>query len=128
MQSKCHHKAAFLRCWFRGCTGSFLSPANEVCEGYVFTPVRQSFYSHGGGGVFIQEMGVCIRGVRSWADPPPPHRILRDTIDERTVRILLECILVYFFSKKTSLKTKKKQQKTDPGGGYLWVCPCYCSP
>ena len=91
-----------------------------------FTPVRQSFYSHGGG-VFIQEMTVCIRGVRSWAEPPP-HRILRDTIDERTVRILLECILVYFFFEENQLENEKKQQKTDPGGGYLWVCPCYCSP
>ena len=35
-------------------------------------------------------MGVCIR--RGWADPP--HWVLRDTINERAVRILLECILV----------------------------------
>ena len=27
----------------------FLPPANEVCEGYVFTPVCQSFCSRGGG-------------------------------------------------------------------------------
>ena len=27
-----------------------------------------------------------------WADPP--HQILQDTINERTVRILLECIIV----------------------------------
>ena len=26
----------------------FLPPANEVCEGYVFTPFCQSFYSRGG--------------------------------------------------------------------------------
>ena len=26
----------------------FLPPANEVCKGYVFTPVCQSFCSHGG--------------------------------------------------------------------------------
>ena len=31
------------------CTISFLPPANEVCEGYVFTPVCQSFFSPGGG-------------------------------------------------------------------------------
>ena len=26
--------------------------------------------------------------------PPPPRRILRDAVNERAVRILLECILV----------------------------------
>ena len=26
----------------------------------------------------------------------PPNRILRDTVNERAVRILLECILVFF--------------------------------
>ena len=37
--------------------------------------------------------GVCIQGV----DPPgcrPPHRILRDMVNERAVRILPECVLV----------------------------------
>ena len=29
-----------------------LPPANEVCEGYVFTPVGQSFCSQGGGHVW----------------------------------------------------------------------------
>ena len=30
-----------------------------------------------------------------WTDAlPPPHRILRDTVNERAVRIVLECILV----------------------------------
>ena len=28
-----------------------------------------------------------------WAEPPP-HRILRDSVNERAVRILLKCILV----------------------------------
>ena len=28
-----------------------LPPAKEVCEGYVFKPVRQSFCSQGGGGI-----------------------------------------------------------------------------
>ena len=30
---------------------SLLPPSNEVCEGYVFTPVCQSFRSQGGRGV-----------------------------------------------------------------------------
>ena len=49
--------------------------ARKVSEGYAFT-------------------GVCLStgGVGGWADPP--HRILRDMINKRAVRILLECILV----------------------------------
>ena len=34
--------------------------------------------------------GVCIQGVGQ----TPPHRILRDTVNEQAIRILLECILV----------------------------------
>ena len=37
----------------------YLPPANEVCEGYVFTPVCQSFCSQGG--------GVCVvAGGHAW--------------------------------------------------------------
>ena len=36
----------------------FLPPANEVCEGYVFTPVCQSFCSQGGH-AWLWE-GVCV--------------------------------------------------------------------
>ena len=92
-----------------------LPPANEVCEGYVFTPVCQSFCSRG---------KVCLSAC--WdsgppkeqthpradtpqsrhppgADPysplsrhphPPPRCMLGDTGSKRAVRILLECILV----------------------------------
>ena len=35
-----------------------LPPANEVCEGYVFTPVCQSF---------------CSQGGSIWAGNPPPR-------------------------------------------------------
>ena len=45
---------------------------------------------------------VCIRGVPIGGglhpgkfNSPPPHQILRDTVNERAVRILLEYILVY---------------------------------
>ena len=44
----------------------------------------------GGGHVWQGDMhggGVCMAGGRAW-------QILRDTVNERTVRILLECILV----------------------------------
>ena len=39
--------------------------------------------------------GVCIQG--GWADPPSPHWILWDMVNERVVSILLECILVEQF-------------------------------
>ena len=39
----------------------YLPSANEVCEGCVFTPVCQSFYSQG---------GVCLSA--GW-DTHPPH-------------------------------------------------------
>ena len=55
--------------------------------------------------VCIQE-GVCIQGglhrggsaSRGWADPLPEiYGILRDTVNKRATRILLECILVCLF-------------------------------
>ena len=55
-----------------------------------------------GGEVCIHGVWVCIHGEGSasgggWADTP--YRILRDTVNERAVRILLECIIVsYLFS------------------------------
>ena len=45
--------------------GTFLPPANEVCEGYVFTPVCQSFCSRGGG--FPQ----CMLGYPPETRHPP---------------------------------------------------------
>ena len=78
-------------------SGRLLPPANEVCEGYVFTPVCQSFCSYGG------HLPQCMLG---YADPPPPgvdpweqkspppQCMLEDTANKRVVRILLECILV----------------------------------
>ena len=61
-----------------------LPPANEVCEGYVFTPVCQSFCSwggmhgggcawqggmHGGGVCVVGDMhgrGTCVAGGHAW--------------------------------------------------------------
>ena len=42
--------------------------------------------------------GACMAGV-CMAHRPPPQQILRDTVNERAVRILLECILVFGSSK-----------------------------
>ena len=36
--------------------------------------------------------GVCVAGGHAWH--ACPQQILRDTVNERAVRILLECILV----------------------------------
>ena len=89
-----------------------LPPASKVCEGYVFTPVCQSFCSQGEGmsrptprgrlgglkggwGVQAHTQGVQVQlGVypsMHWGRHPPPNRRLL----LRTVRILLECILVF---------------------------------
>ena len=39
--------------------------------------------------------GACVAGEHAWhARLPPPVDNLQDTVNERTVRILLECILV----------------------------------
>ena len=75
----------------------FLLPANEVCEGYVFTGVCLST----GGGVSIQgglsrgvsgprglcPGGLCLEGISVKESPPPDGK-------ERAVCILLKYILV----------------------------------
>ena len=48
----------------------FLPPANEVCEGYVFTPVCQSFCSRGGGGG-----GRSTRAGTHPGQVPPPGQV-----------------------------------------------------
>ena len=86
----------------------FLPPANEVCEGYVFTPVCQSFCSQGEVSSSMHAEIHIPPGSRhppevdppkadpSEADTPPPSAqcMLGDTGTKRAVRILLECILV----------------------------------
>ena len=67
-----------------------LPPANEVCEGYVFT------------GVCLSTGGSAWGGVSSQADTPgqtplrqTPPSACWYTINKRAVRIPLECILVF---------------------------------
>ena len=126
-----------------------LPPANKGCEGYVFTPVCQSFCSQGGlrgwGACMVARGGMCgcwgacvvaggcvwllggmhgCRGVcmvagghawllggmcgcwevsvvawgHAWLWGVGGMRGIRqDTVNERAVRILLECILVLFY-------------------------------
>ena len=93
----------------------FLPPAKEVCEGYVFTGVCLSgghAWQEGGmcgwrgacmagrGGVHGRGacmacacawQGACMTGVVAHTSP---QQILRETVNERAERILLECILV----------------------------------
>ena len=115
--------------------GNFLPPANEVCEGYVFTRVCQSFCSqwgvhgcrtvHGWGACVVAGVcmdaggmhgcrgcawlwGVCGCGGHAWLQGGicgcrgvcvvvgGMSGIWRDTVNERALGILLECILVCF--------------------------------
>ena len=75
----------------------------------VFTPVRHSVHRGGwlptmhhrphdkGQGVCIQGGSACMRGVYIWGvGEIPQEAILRDTVNKWAVRILLECILVYW--------------------------------
>ena len=61
----------------------FLPPANEVCEGYAFTPVCQSFCSQGG------VPGQVLPGRYTSRQAPPWY-----TVNKWAVRIPLECKLV----------------------------------
>ena len=84
--------------------------ARVVAEGNVFTSVCHSFCPQEGGlprGGGSAKLGLDPGGSTSggvlpqgglnpelgWADPFH-HQILRDTVNERAVHILLECILV----------------------------------
>ena len=93
---------------------------------------------HPGGGVGVSIQGVCIqeegwgsaskgsasgglhpggRGSASegWADPRP--RALRDMVNKRAVRILLECILVMgFFGKHYPSPPVSSEE--------YWICHC----
>ena len=53
----------------------FLSPANEVCEGYVFTPVCQSVCLQGGSPG--SHLGGKLRGLAGGVSRPTPGRKLR---------------------------------------------------
>ena len=70
---------------------SFLPAATKLGQGNVFTGVCDSV--HGGG------EGVCLSACFDARPPPrtrqtPPPGRRQHTVNERPVRILLECILV----------------------------------
>ena len=82
---------------------NLLLPANEVCEGYVFTRVclstgdgglqahSQGEFQGSGWGVSRTTSGGA-GGIPACIEADPPQQ----TLLLRTVRILLECILVLF--------------------------------
>ena len=73
-----------------------LPPANEVWGKVMFLQASVILSTGRWGKIYIQrgrvciQEGICIQGVGG----KTPQWILRDTVNERTVRILLECILV----------------------------------
>ena len=95
----------------------YLPPANEVCEGYVFTGVCLST----GGGACMVGGGCMVAGGCAWLQGDMcgclgafmvaggmhscrggawlrvgMRRLRQDTVNEQAVHILLECILVYY--------------------------------
>ena len=62
-------QACTKRCNVEICVNTFLPPTNEVCEGYVFTPVCQSFCSQG---VFASVHAGIHTPTSGSRYPPPP--------------------------------------------------------
>ena len=80
-----------------------LPAATKLSQGNIFTPVCDSV-NRGGGGLPQCMLGCTPPGRQTpWqADPPPPAGRSPGTVNERPVRILLECILVFvLFSGKS---------------------------
>ena len=59
----------------------------KLRQGNIFTSICHS----------VHRLGGMPGGGHAWLahTPPRPQQILRDTVNERAVRILLECILVF---------------------------------
>ena len=66
----------------------------------------------GGGGAYVAGGGRDMhgRGGHAWHAHPPPADTTRygDTVNERAVRILLECILVLLLNQELSCNSVKK--------------------
>ena len=77
-------------------TWSFLPAATKLGQGNILTGVCLST----GGGSASVHAGIyppCLPQCMLGYTPPPPGSRLQHTVNERPVRILLECILVFFF-------------------------------
>ena len=91
----------------------FLPAATKLGQGNIFTSVCQEFCTRGGGGGLPQCTLGCSPPPRT--RHPPPTRD-QHTVNERPVRILLECILVmnvnvYSLIKYNHLLTLEDDQK-----------------
>ena len=81
------------------CDNVSYRPQQLLREGNVFTIVCHSFCPHGGD---LHPGEICLGGLPRWWSASGvgggrlPYWILRDMVNERAVRILLECILVEF--------------------------------
>ena len=86
----------------------FLSAATKLGQGNIFRSVCQEFCPLGGGGCLPQCMlgYTHLLGSRPPREQtPPPGSRLQHTVNERAVRILLECILVLLLSVSGSVNT-----------------------
>ena len=69
-------------------------PSTKLVQSYVFTRVCDSV--HGVGGLLHCMLGYTSQDqAPPGADAPPAQCMLGDTVNERAVCILLECILAY---------------------------------
>ena len=99
-----------------------LPPANDLCEGNVFTPVCHHVHGEGGWipsmhhrshdhgvppprGGGSASMVVCLQGGLHLGvgQTTPPPRAARDTVNKREVHILLKCLLVHNMLSYTKL-------------------------
>ena len=85
--------------WILVTAYSYLPPAHEVCDGYVFTRVCLSTGGEGGvPGQVHPRAGTHTPTQTRYTPPdqvhPPEQCMLGDTGNKRAVRILLKCILV----------------------------------
>ena len=85
----------------------FLPAATKLGQGNIFRSVCQEFCPLGGEGVCLSacwDTPPSLGADPPGADPPPGSR-LQHTVNERAVRILLECILVLLLSVSGSVNT-----------------------
>ena len=105
----------------------YYRPQRSCGQGNIFTPVCHSV--HRGGGWFC--LNACWDTTHPWTRQTsprtrqtPPGIRLQHTVYERPVRILLECILVYFVFWHRSLSIN---WPADGFQGFVGIgCSAYC--
>ena len=71
-----------------------LPPATKLGQGYIFTGVCDSVHGGGGGAWLLGAGCAWLLGGMRGCGGEGVRGIRQDTVNERAVRILLECILV----------------------------------